>query len=156
MCADLTTGGEAAIHVMHSIFETDDTDTVLPIFFLNAFNEFIEQRCCLHNIRIMNPSISTYAINTNREPGRLFIMGGKELTSAEGTTQRDPLAMNLYAVSLQPLITRLNSSSFTKQCWYVDDETGAGPLRELRKWWDVLNEMRPSLGYYRNAKKNAG
>ena len=61
--------------------------------------------------------------------------------------------MSLYAISLQPLITPLNSSSLTKQCWYADDAAGAGPLRELRKWWDVLNEMGPSLGYYPNAKK---
>ena len=60
------------------------------------------------------------------------------MTSAEGTTQRDPLAMSLYAISLQQLITRLNSSSLTKQIWYADDAAGAGPLR---KWWDVLNKM---------------
>ena len=75
------------------------------------------------------------------------------MTSAEGATQGDTLAMSLYAISLQPLITRLNSSSLTKQCWYADDRAGAGTLRELRKWWNVLNEMGPSLGYYSNAKK---
>ena len=63
------------------------------------------------------------------------------------------MATSLYAISLQPIITRLNSSSLTKQCWYADDAADAGPLRELRKWWDVLNEMGPSLGYYSNAKK---
>ena len=30
---------------------------------------------------------------------------------------------------------------------------GAGHLRELRKWWDILNEMGPSLGYYQNTTK---
>ena len=152
VCAGLTSGGEAAIHGMHSIFEADDTDAVLLIDASNAFNS-LNRAAALHNTRILCPSISTYAINTYREPARLFVIGGKELTSAEGTTQGDPLAMSLYAISLQPLITRLNSSSLTKQCWYADDAAGAGPLRELRKWWDVLNEMGPSLGYYPNAKK---
>ena len=59
----------------------------------------------------------------------------------------------VYAISLQPLITRLNSSSLTKQCWYAEDAAVVGPLREMRKWWDVFNEMGPSLGYYPNAKK---
>ena len=56
-------------------------------------------------------------------------MGGKEPTSGEGTTQGDPLAMSLYAIGLQQLITRLNSSRLIKQFWYVDDATCAGPLR---------------------------
>ena len=30
---------------------------------------------------------------------------------------------------------------------------GAGHLRELRKWWDILSEMGPSLGYYQNTTK---
>ena len=61
-------------------------------------------------------------------------------------------AMSLYTISLQPLITLLNSSTLTKQCWYADDAAGAGPLRELRKWWDMFDEMGPSLGYYPNSK----
>ena len=45
---------------------------------------------------------------SDREPARLFIIGGKEIKSAEETTQGDPIAMGLNAVSLQPLITHLN------------------------------------------------
>ena len=56
----------------------------------------------------------TYVINTYRQPARLFITGGEELISAEGTTQGDPLSMSLYAISLQPLITRLHVSSAAK------------------------------------------
>ena len=43
--------------------------------------------------------IVIYAINTYKEPARLFVIGGKELTSAEGTTQGDRLAMSLYAIT---------------------------------------------------------
>ena len=82
---------------------------------------------------ILCPTIATYAINTYREPARLIIIGGKEMRSEEGTTQGDPLAMCLYAVSLQPLIARLNASTLVKQCWFADDATGAGSLGELKK-----------------------
>ena len=116
-----------------TVFEADDTDAVPLIDASNAFNS-LNRAVALHNTRILCPSLSTYAINIYREPARLFVIGGKELTSAEGTTQGDPMAMSLYAICLQPLITRLNSSSLTKQCWYCDDTAGAGPLRELRKW----------------------
>ena len=84
---------------------------------------------------------------------RLVVFGGEELLSSEGTTQGDPLAMSLYAISHQPLITLLGICSSAKQCWYADDATGAGALRDIRKWWDELLAAGPALGFYPNAKK---
>ena len=50
------------------------------------------------------PIIATYAINTyRREPARLFVIGGKEIVSAEGTSQGDALAMGLYAYKQRPV-----------------------------------------------------
>ena len=103
VCAGHKRGSEAAVHAMRSIFDADDTDAVLLIDASNAFNS-LNRAVALHNFTVLCPSIATYAINTYRRHARLFIMGGKELQSAEGTTQGDPVAMSLYAVSLQPLI----------------------------------------------------
>ena len=61
--------------------------------------------------------------------------------------------MSLYAISLQPLITRLHVSSAAKQCWFADDATGSGPLRDVRKWLGEISESGPALGYFPNAKK---
>ena len=61
--------------------------------------------------------------------------------------------MSLYAVNLQPLITRLTIASSAKQCWYADDATGSGSLDGLKKWWNELEESGPGLGYFPNAKK---
>ena len=97
-------GSEAAIHAMRELFEHDNSDAVLLIDASNAFNS-LNRAAALHNIRVLCPSIATYAINTYREPVRLFIVGGQKLRSSEGTTQGDPLAMSLYVISLQPLIT---------------------------------------------------
>ena len=152
VCAGLKSGSEAAVHAMHSIFEADETDAVLLIDASNAFNA-LNRAAALHNIRVLCPPIATYAINTYREPARLFIIGGKEINSAEGTTQGDPLAMGIYAISLQPLITRLGISNDLKQCWFADDASGAGSLEDIKRWWDVLTEAGPDLGYYPNAKK---
>ena len=89
LCAEQKSGSEAAIHAMHAIFEADDTDAVLLIDASNAFNA-LNRAAALHNIRALCPVIAAYAINTYRQPARLFITGGKEIVSAEGTTQGDP------------------------------------------------------------------
>ena len=75
---------------MHTIFESDDTDAVLFIDASNAFNA-LNRAAALQNIRILCPIIAIYAINTYKQPARLFVIGGKEIESAEGTTQGDPL-----------------------------------------------------------------
>ena len=107
MCAGLRSGSEAAVHAMHSIFEDEETDAVLLVDASNAFNA-LNRAAALHNIRVLCPPLATYAINTYRQPARLFITGGSELKSAEGTTQGDPLANKRPEVrmagSLLPLV----------------------------------------------------
>ena len=96
-------------------------------------------------------NIATYANKTYRHP-RLFVTSWKELRSEEGTTQGDALAISLYAISLQPFITRVHIVSAARQCWFADDATGSGSFEDLTKWWDELLESAPALGYFPNAK----
>ena len=113
LCAGQKSGSEAGINAMHIIFEADDTDAVLLIDATDAFNA-LNRAAALHNIRVLCPIIAANAVNTYRQPARLFITGGKEIISVEGTTQGDALAMGHYALSIQPLITSLQSSSSVK------------------------------------------
>ena len=134
---------------MRERFENDNSDAALLIDAPNAFNS-LKRAATLHNVRVLCPSIATYAINTYWEPARLFIVGGQELRASEGTTQGDPLAMSLYAISLQPLITRLKVKSAAGQCWYGDDATVCGSLGDVKTWWDELMVSGPFLGYLLN------
>ena len=118
----------------------------------NAFNS-LNRVAALHNIRIACPAVATLAINTYRASVRLFVTGGKELVSAEGTTQGDPSTMCLYALSLQPLISRLQAVSQAKQCWFADDATGCGSMQNIKLWWNELTVAGPDLGYHPNAGK---
>ena len=135
-----------------AIFEADEIDGVLLIDAANAFNA-LNRQAALHNIQVQCPIIATYAINTYRLPARLFITGGQEILSAEGTTQGDPLAMALYALSIQPLITSSQGACKIKQCWFADDASGAGPVAEIKRWWDTLSAIGPDFGYHPNDKK---
>ena len=137
LCAGQMSGSEAAVHAMHTIFEADDTEAVLLIDASNAFNA-LNRAAALHKILILCPMIAVYAINTYRQPARLFVLGGREIVSAEGTTQGDPLAMALYALSIQPLITSLQAVSTAKQCWFADDASGTGSTTDIKRWWDTL------------------
>ena len=89
---------------MASIFDEVDTDAILLIDASNAFNN-LNRKVMLHNIKITCPLIATFAINSYRNPARLFVTGGCEISSSEGTTQGDPTSMAIYALSSLPLLS---------------------------------------------------
>ena len=138
---------------MRNIFDADETEAVHAVLLVDASNAFNALNRAAAPHRVLCPTTATYAINTYRQPARLFIIGGQELKSAEGTTQGDPLAMSMYAISVQPLITRLHVSSAAKQYWFADDATGSGSLKDVRKWWNELSKSGPALGYFPNANE---
>ena len=93
-----------------------------------------------------------------RKAIRLFIPAwGKEIGSFEGTTQGDPAAMPMYALSVVPLIQEgermVHQTGHGGQVWYADDATGVAKLEALRRWWDFLKDRGPKLGYYPKAEK---
>ena len=147
-------GAEAAIHAMREIFQHDETDAIILVDASNAFNR-LKRMTALHNIQYLVPEFATILINTYRQPSRLFVTGGKELSSKEGTTQGDNLAMAFYALATVPLQDFLRRfESFVQQVWLADDATGAGKLTNLRKWWDIISTEGPKSGYYVNAPKS--
>ena len=152
VCAGQKSGGEATVHAMHSIFQADETDATLLADTSNAFNS-LNRVAALNNIRVLCPLSATYVTNTYRVPARLFVVGGSELKSTEGTMQGDPLAMSVYAISLQLLILLLHNCTTAKQCWFADDATVAGSLEEVKQWWVALVEAGLPLRYYPNSKK---
>ncbi|XP_032218340.2 uncharacterized protein LOC116601539 [Nematostella vectensis] len=110
VCAGQKSGSEAAVHAVYNLFQHEQTDAVMLVDASNDFNS-VNRAAALHNIRVLCPTLAPFVINTYRLPARLFVAGGKELVSAEGTTQGDPLAMSMYALGLQPLISRLQAAT---------------------------------------------
>ena len=153
-CAGHGAGAEAAIHAMRQIFENEGTDAVLLIDASNAFNR-LNRAVALHNIQITCPMIANYLINTYRHPSRLFIAGGKEILSQEGTTQGDPLAMPWYSVSTTTMISHLQTNHHSvKQVWLADDAAAAGKIKDLHEWYLCLEQIGLQHGYYVNGSKS--
>ena len=156
LCAGQKSGCEAAAHAMRNIFEEEDTDAVLLIDASNAFN-CLNRAALLNNIQYLCPAMSTYVRNCYGKPSRLFIAGGEELLSAEGSTQGDPVAMPAYAVGILPLLALIKPDvdpKKMKHVAYADDLGGGSKLEKLRKWWDQTVAHGPALGYYPKPSKS--
>ena len=153
LCGGQKAGCEAAAHAMREIFESSDTDGVLFIDASNAFNS-LNRQALLHNVQYLCPPMSIYLKNCYSVPARLFVAGGNEVSSAEGTTQGCPLAMPGYGIGILPLLTLIKADDNTiKHVAYADDLGGGSRLEQLRKWWDRITEYGPLLGYYPKASK---
>ena len=95
-----------------------------------------------------------------KTPSDLYIVDdrkgrAKVIQSMEGTTQGDPVAMAMYAIGmsvLQDVISYENTK--VKQVAYADDLSGAGKISDLMKWWNLVNDKGPIIGYTPNANKS--
>ena len=153
-CAGHGAGAEAAIHAMKEIFDAEGTDAVLLIDASNAFNR-LNRAVAMSNVWITCPEIATYINNTYRKPSRLFVTGGKEMLSQEGTTQGDPLAMAWYSLATTTLIEHLhNEVESVSQVWLADDAAGAGKVDQLKKWFTALSSAGKNFGYFVNGSKS--
>ena len=153
VCAGREGGCEAAIHAMSQIFQQPESEAVLLVDATNAFNT-LNRMGALHNISVSCPPLAQILINTYRVPVRMIIPGNGEISSTEGTTQGDPLAMAMYALAVSPLILQLRSRCpHVKQVWFADDATGASTCENLKSWWVTLSSLGDAFGYHPNASK---
>ena len=147
-------GAEAAIHAMKEIFEDESTDAIILVDASNAFNR-LNRKAALHNVQYLCPPFATILINTYRLPARLFLSGGGEISSQEGTTQGDALAMAFYGIGTNPILRTLRCQiPDVKQVWLADDATGAGKLAPLKQWWLGIAEEGKRYGYYVKPSKS--
>lgn len=155
LCAGQKAGCEAAAHAMNDIFAEQETDAVLFIDASNAFNS-INREALLHNMQYLCPPLATYLKNCYQTSSRLFIAGGKELLSAEGTTQGDPTAMPAYGIGILPFLAMIKPTQDgdLKQLAYADDIGAGAKLGTLRSWWTSIEKNGPSFGYYPKAEKS--
>jgi hypothetical protein len=135
VCAGHSAGAEAAIHAMSHVFDDEETDGIILTDATNAFNQ-MNRAVAMHNLQITCNKLSMYIINTYRGPSRLFICGGGEILSQEGTTKGDPLTMPWYSVNTAVMIQSLGLNvPEVKQVWLADDSAGGGRLMYIHNWY---------------------
>eukprot|EP00111_Clytia_hemisphaerica_P012303 TCONS_00036131-protein len=125
VCAGQQAGCEAAVHAMNFIFNEENTDEIMLGDASNAFNS-INRKAFLNNIKRLCPALATYVNNCYSRKSRLFVDGGMEIQSEEGTTQGDPMAMTTYAIGLLPLQELLQEhiQEKVKSVAFADDLAG--------------------------------
>ena len=141
------------MHTMSQVFVEEGTDGISLINAIKAFN-LMNRSVALHNIQITCKEMSLSIINTYRSPSRLYICGGGEIFSQEGTTQGDPLAMPWYSVNTSIMIQSLRTSTpGVKQVWLADDSAGGGQIVPLYNWYNHLSQDGKKYGYLVNGSK---
>ena len=151
-CADQRAGYEAAVPALSSVFSEDDSDAISLVNMEKAFNR-INLNVMPHDIGITCPIITRYVINSYSQAARLFISGGEEVTSDEGTTQGDPTAISTYALGSLALLN-ITATDNTKHAAYADDIICVGKLRNILTWCNKLKTFGPKIGYFQKANKS--
>ncbi len=155
LCAGQQAGCEAAAHAMGEIFNEEETDAVLFVDAANAFNS-LNRKAMVHNMQYLCPPMAMYIKNCYGTPSRLFVLGGKEICSDEGSTQGDPSAMPSYGIGILPflVVIKPTSEETLKHLAYADDLGGGSKLPRLRQWWDRVVEHGPKFGYFPKPSKS--
>ena len=118
----------------------------------------INRKAMLHNISIICPIISNYIANSYTFNSSVFIIGGKEIRSKEGTMQGDPTSMGVYALGINLLIQFLHEFIIIKEHNSKEvafaDGLAVGKINEIKNFWDVIENIGPKYGYFPEASKS--
>ena len=109
-CSGVSSAIEAAIFATRKAFSDEECEAVLLIDASNAFN-CLNRAAAIHNMRELCPPLHQYIENSYQTAVDLIINNpnGEDeyLKSAECATQGDVAAMQMYGISMRPLIDSL-------------------------------------------------
>ena len=112
-CSGMPAGIEAAVHATRCFYKDPTTEGILLVDAKNAF-KCLNCQAALHSVRHLCPALATVLQNYYQSVAHLFVSGEAELSSAEGTTQGDPLSMVFVDTSICWLVEPSLGGLFTK------------------------------------------
>ena len=104
----------------------------------NAFDS-LNRKVRSHNIKYLCPPVATYTYNCYSIPSRLFVTGGSEISSEEGTTKRDSMAMPVYAIGITLLLSWIKEEGESvTHAAFADGLCVSGKLKSCENGWAIL------------------
>ncbi len=121
-------GAEAAVHAVMLYLQDHDSDkAILKLDFRNAFNT-IHRDWMLNVVLEHAPTLHPFVYSAYSSPSFRFWMD-RTIHSAEGVQQGDPLGPLLFCLSIQHIITQLESKL---ALFNLDDGTLGGNVDNLK------------------------
>ena len=122
--------------------------------FSNAFNA-IDREAMFQQVRKVIPSIAVWVEFCYRAEPILFV-GNRQIRSSCGVQQGDPLGPLLFAITLHPLVLKIQSEcpSLLLNKWYLDDGTIFGLIEDVHKAFLLVRREGPNYGLFLNEKKS--
>ena len=151
-------GGEAIIHAVSSFIRDPD---ILPdnrccllLDFRNAFNSISRQHM-LEEFRRRLPGLSAWMECCYGSHSFLHF-GEHSILSQSGVQQGDPLGPLGFALTLHPIVERIQSEvpSLGINAWYLDDGTLCGAPDTISSALNIVEEEGPGRGLFLNREKS--
>ena len=100
-----------------------------------------------------------FHVHVYRGDAELFVAGSSEtIMSCEGTTQGGTESMGFYSGGLVPIShyqikertadQSADETDIAKKLFYADDGAGGGTLDQVLCWWNEIQKLGPSFGYF--------
>ena len=142
-----------------SKFEHDTGFGTLLVDAKNAFNSLLRYVMLWH-VRHLSPRASRFVFNRYRHFGLVVVRNepGEAphfILSEEGVAQGDPLAMDLYGLTLVPLCQSMKVAiPQSIQPAYADDLSSTGKAQHNAECLDFLVKNGPAFGYFPEPDKS--
>ena len=159
-CVGVPSGADLVAHEARHVIESNGAKeiAVLQIDAKNAFNS-VHRHLLLERCAHATPGICRYVAALLRHPPTLRAADPRSgrpaffVPSAEGVQQGDPLAMLLFALILQPIITEIATTGVKLNLWYADDGNIIGSPHEIARALCILEKAKENIGFEVNFTK---
>ena len=147
---------EAIVHGVSRLLSSSSADHcwVLLLDFSNAFNS-LNREAMFREFRQHVPALSAWMESCYSSQPNL-LLGNHTIQSCQGVLQGDPLGPLGFALTLQPIVCRIQEEvpSLSLNAWCLNDGTLVGSPADLAAALQIIEEAGPDVGLNLNRSKS--